>query len=162
MYRLPLRFVALLCAHAAGLAPGGSGPKNVAAAMARQIAGGRMIRFDRAWRTGAVLVAAVSLAACRDVGLDGNIPLAEAENRQFRYNVYQMAEGPDHAGVVVRIGDRRWMRAGPPQSIPAALLTPIAEVDGRSIHALAWDRPPYTTLYARTEDGRWIPHAELP
>lgn len=105
---------------------------------------------------GVTLALALATSACRDMGLRGNVPLAEAETRAFRYSVY--AAGEPGVGEI-EVAGRTWIGQGVAQELPAQLLTPVPEV--AQVHALAWDRPPYDRLYLRQEDGNWLPLAPV-
>lgn len=106
----------------------------------------------------AVLALAVGLAGCRDSGLpDTNLPLQEAQHREFAFPAYQ----PLADNVPVVVEGRRWIRSAAVEEIPDRLLTPVATVDGTQLYAVRGMRAPYHRLYARVGPGRWAPFLRL-
>jgi hypothetical protein len=115
-------------------------------------------RINRRLALGVTCVLALATGACRDMGLRGNVPLAEAETRTFRYSVYAATE-PGAEAELVAVGGATWMAAGTAESLPDRLFTPVP--DAPQVHALTWDRPPYDRLYVRRDDGSWLPLARV-
>lgn len=106
-------------------------------------------------RLGLLAITCVAvLAGCKDNGLrDRNLPLAEAQNRQFRYAVYETtADAP-----VVTVGGRNWMRSHAFEDIAAHVLVPVGTAAETQLYARRSDQVPYSRLYAQEPDGRWAP-----
>jgi hypothetical protein len=108
-------------------------------------------------RRAMAVLAVVVLAGCKDLGLKGNIPLAEA---QFKPPVPLVANDypppvPGRTGPV--FNGTRWPDAGLPVQIPAQDLVEVGSAHGHPLYALRWDRPPYDRLYAKVARG-WQPH----
>ena len=98
------------------------------------------------------------LAACRDNGLaDRNLPLAEAQNREFGYAVYE----PNPDNTPVAMAGRHWLSAQRVESIPDRLLVPIGTADGTTLYARRGEQAPFATLYAPVSEGRWTPYLRL-
>ena len=114
-----------------------------------------MKRRDAAPRLWVLALACVAVfAGCRDNGLrDRNLPLAEAQNREFRYAVYESS--PDARPVAV--GGRHWMRSHAVEDIADNVLVPVGTTDGTQIYARRGDEAPYSRLYAEVSHGRWSP-----
>lgn len=103
-------------------------------------------------------LALVVLTGCRDVGLQGNVPLAEAEHKPLlplQAEVYPAPE-PGHAGVM--LDGTRWIDAGLPVEAPARDMREVGQGHGHPLYALRWDEPPFDHIYARMADGRWQRH----
>ncbi|MEJ2216658.1 MAG: hypothetical protein P8099_08580 [Gemmatimonadota bacterium] len=110
-------------------------------------------KYSRALAVLAVIV----LAGCKDVGLNGNIPLAQAQFKPLKpllANDYPPAT-PGHAGPVFE--GTHWPEAGMPVRIPAQDLVQVDSANDQVLYALRWDRPPYDRLYTRVAQG-WQPH----
>lgn len=115
-------------------------------------------------RSAWMVLAAVTLilGACRDSGLPGkNLPLTEAENRPFRYAVYDVAAPAVAAQSVIQADSARWMIAGGAQPIRPGLLAPVAAEGGAQIFAPTWERAPYDRLWVRVSDGMYKPLQRL-
>jgi len=119
--------------------------------MARQVGAGGTAAMAGAT---ALLLA---LTACRDSGLPGkNLPLEEARTKPFRYSVYDATADLPAAEV----DGRTWRAAGPAESIPASLLTPVEAGAGHEMFALTTDPPPRARLYMKTGD-LYTPYAAV-
>jgi hypothetical protein len=104
----------------------------------------------------------LALGACRDSGLpDRNLPISEAENRPFRYAVYDAAAPAVAAQSVIQADSARWMIAGGAEPIRAALMTPVAAEGGAQVFAPAWERAPYDRLWIQVGDGMYKPLQRL-
>jgi hypothetical protein len=100
----------------------------------------------------------VALTGCRDSGLpDRNLPLQEAEQRQWRYPLY--ASGVTSS--TIRHDGADWAIAGAPVVAPARMFAAVGGEGGRTVHALTNDSPPYDRLYLQTDTG-WRPYARIP
>jgi hypothetical protein len=103
------------------------------------------------------VLAIVVLAGCKDVGLKGNIPLAEAQFKPLKpllANDYPPPV-PGHTGPL--FDGTRWPDSGMPVRIPAQDLVEVGSAHGHPLYALRWDRPPYDRLYAKVAQG-WQSH----
>jgi hypothetical protein len=110
----------------------------------------------RAWLV--ALACVVALSACRDNGLrDRNLPLAEAQHREFRYAVYEPAQDAS----VVAVGGRHWMRSHAVEPIADHVLVPVTGADGAQLYARRGEQAPYSRLYAQVSRGHWAPYLRL-
>lgn len=103
------------------------------------------------------ILAVLVLAGCKDVGLKGNIPLAEAEFKPLKpllANDYPPPK-PGHTGPV--FAGTRWPEAGMPVQIPDQDLVRVDSTSDHALYALRWDQPPYDRLYTKVTQG-WQPH----
>lgn len=100
----------------------------------------------------------MALTGCRDVGLQGNIPLADAEHKPLlplQAEVFPAREA-GHAGVM--LDGTRWIDAGLPVEAPARDMREVGAGHGHPLYALRWDEPPFDHIYAHMADGRWQRH----
>lgn len=104
-------------------------------------------------------VTALTLVGCVDSGLpDRNLPLEEAEHREFRYEVYQPRTA---AESLLHHEDSDWAVAGGPEHIPASQLVSAGMAGVQEVFALATDAAPIDRLYLETVRG-WIPFVKVP
>jgi hypothetical protein len=104
------------------------------------------------------IVCTAGLSACRDVGLpDRNLPLAEAQNRESSYPVYE----PSASRPALAVGGRHWIRSPLAETVPAHMLVPIGTAGGTALYALRGAEAPYSRLYSPVSDGRWAPYLRL-
>ncbi|MGH7447964.1 MAG: hypothetical protein ACREK1_01725 [Longimicrobiales bacterium] len=104
------------------------------------------------------IACAVTLSACRDNGLpDRNLPLAEAQQREFRYPVYQ----PSQNNPALAMGGRHWIRSLPVETVPARMLVHVGTVEGTQLFARRGEEAPYTRLYSPLSRNRWSPYVRL-
>lgn len=102
----------------------------------------------------AITLAAVGLAACKDSGLPGrNTPIAEAAAAEWRYPLYQ----PVDAAATFELDGQRWIPRHTTLVIPQHMLRPVAATGRGQVHALVWDRQPYTRLFLAAPGGEWTP-----
>jgi len=120
------------------------------------------MRWREARRVTAILIAAAMATSCRDLGLKGNIPLPEAENRQFRYATYDPSDEATHGPRLLPFEARTWITSADVEPIPDRLLREVGEALGTTLYAPVWAKTPYAVLYARAEPGRWHPVVPVP
>jgi hypothetical protein len=100
----------------------------------------------------------VVLSGCRDVGLpDRNLPLEEAQQREYGYQVYEASA----SRPAVAMGGRHWIQSTPAETVPARLLVPVGTSGGTTLYALRGEEAPYSRLYSPAADGRWAPYLRL-
>jgi hypothetical protein len=118
-----------------------------------------MRRKGAAHRVWFVAVAfTVVLSGCRDVGLlDRNLPLAEAQQREFGYQVYESSSSRS----AVAMGGRHWIQSTAAETVPARLLVPVGTAGGTTLYAMRGEQAPYSRLYSPAADGRWAPYLRL-
>lgn len=117
-----------------------------------------MKRSGMASRMWLVVLCAAAGAACADVGLpDRNLPLEEAQQREFRYQVYQ----PIANTSVVAMGGRHWIRSAAVVDIPARLLEQVGNADGTVLYGLRGQEAPYSGLWSPVSQDRWAPYLRL-
>lgn len=110
----------------------------------------------------ALLFLAGSLAACRDVGLEGNIPLEQAVQKENRYPLYEpAATGAPITSPVAHDG-RNWLGGSATIPVPGRLMQPVATVGGVELFTPVWSSPPHARYYARAEQDRWHVLAPVP
>jgi hypothetical protein len=126
------------------------------------MSGGQRMQWMEAGRATAILVATIAMASCRDLGLQGNIPLAEAENRQFRYSTYELSDDAARGARMLPFEARNWIASAAVEVIPDRLLREVGEAAGTTLYAPVWAETPYVRLYARAEPGRWHPILPVP
>jgi hypothetical protein len=104
------------------------------------------------------LVSAAAVSACRDNGLpDRNLPLDQAQQRQFGYTVYQ----PSTDTPALAMGGRHWIRSLPVETIPAHVLVPVGSADGTQLYARRGEEAPYSRLWEQVAPDRWAPYLRL-
>jgi hypothetical protein len=94
-----------------------------------------------------------------------NIPLEQARQAGWHYEVYEPAPAPaaqpDH---VVRADGRAWFAYDAPHRFfgagygveyPTDALRPVGTFDGVQLYSFAWDSPPFGRLFARLGENRW-------
>ena len=110
----------------------------------------------RAWVV--MITCAAGLSACRDNGLaDRNLPLQEAQNREYGYQVYQPAP-PVQA---LAMGGRHWIASNTVETIPAHVLVPVGTAGGTQLFARRGEQAPYGHLWAQVSQDRWTPYLRL-
>lgn len=124
-------------------------------------------------RTSIIAVCALGLAlvACRDLGLEDNVPLEEAMQQpplDLVAAVHAPADGPEP----LIIDGRLWRPSGVPITTGTGELRPVGSAGGTTVYARSWDRPPYDEVFARIDpagpdagtaddDGPWQPFAPV-
>ena len=121
------------------------------------MSGGQRMQWREAGRVTSILVATMAFSGCRDLGLEGNIPLPEAQNRQFRYSTYESSDEATHGARMLPFESRMWIASADIEPIPDRLLREVGEAAGTTLYAPVWTETPYALLYARAEPGRWHP-----
>ena len=110
-----------------------------------------------AMRVAVTVLAIGALTACRDVGLEGNLPRAEAENRQLRYAVYEASGMGGSDATVLTFEDRHWMAGAESIPVPDRLMQSVGSAGGVELFAPVWSAAPHARLYSRGEAGTWHP-----
>lgn len=115
----------------------------------------------RSGRSGAwllVIACAAGLSACRDNGLaDRNLPLDQAQNREYGYPVYETSEDTP----TLAMGGHHWVRSQAEETIAAHVLVPVGTTDGTQLFARRGEEAPYSRLYAQISEDRWAPYLRL-
>jgi hypothetical protein len=106
------------------------------------------------------LAGALALAGCRDMGLEGNVPLAEAEQMPPSELVAAVhpARGAAEGHELILEG-ALWVPSGGPGALSSDALRPVGAAQGRTVYARTWDRPPYDELFTRVEGAAGEPGA---
>ncbi len=113
-----------------------------------------MVRFGRFTLAAA---AALTLAGCKDVGLQGNVPLADAVDRAPKPLVQQTT--PLHpapaagAPQAFRLDSATWVASDTELKVGDGDVHEVATVDGTAVYALRWDDSPYDRLLAKRPQG---------
>jgi hypothetical protein len=89
---------------------------------------------------------ALSLGACRDLGLPGNIPAEELQPPELVSEVHRPVEGGDFQLVM---DGRLWVPTGAPRTLTAAELRAVGSAAGQTVYARPWDERPYGALFTR-------------
>ncbi len=114
------------------------------------------------------LLGALVLPGCRDMGLEDNLPLADAESRPPSALV-EAVMAPTSGGEYI-VDGRLWIPSGLPLTLRAEELRPVGSAGGRTVFARSWDEAPYDALFtrldgpgaeagavpARSEPERWV------
>jgi hypothetical protein len=116
-------------------------------------------------RTSTIILAGVlTLAGCRDMGLDYNLPLEEAMERPPLALVSAVMAPSDVADRHFIAEGRLWVPSGLPQTLAARDLQPVGASNGATVYARSWDTRPYgelfTALPAGTSEAAAMPSAE--
>jgi hypothetical protein len=105
-----------------------------------------------------VMACAAALSACRDNGLpDRNLPLEDAQNREYGYSVYQ----PVTDTPALAMGGRHWVASQAVETIPAHILVPVGTAEGTQLFARRGEEAPYSRLWAQLAQDRWTPYLRL-
>jgi hypothetical protein len=111
---------------------------------------------NRTGRLVLAVLAAGTLTACRDVGLEFNEPREEAENLAFRYAVYEAA-GNGQGVTLMSFEQRNWMASGAVERIPESALRAVGMASGTAVFAPTWETAPFDRLYVRSGPDEWHP-----
>lgn len=99
-----------------------------------------------------VLTLTLTAAACRDMGLDGNIPLDQAEHMPPKPLVQQVMERGEDPGPRLIVDGRIWAPSGQPQQMDADQLRAVGSGDGHTVYARTWDTPPFDAVFVQVQD----------
>lgn len=88
-------------------------------------------------------------AGCKDMGLDGNLPLEEARARQNSALMRAISTPTESGATRLIVDGRLWVPAGRPLTVQAEDLRSIGAADGQTVYARGWDRSPYDALFIR-------------
>lgn len=95
------------------------------------------------------MLAALALTGCKDLGLEDNVPLEQAENRPPS-DLVAAVMAPTRSGAADLVVDGRlWVPSGLPLTLRAGELRPVGTAGGRAVYARSWDEPPYDALFTR-------------
>jgi hypothetical protein len=110
---------------------------------------------SRTTRLMIVAACALALAACKDNGLkDRNLPLAEAQYREFRYPSYQAM--PDN--LPIGLAGQHWLSSSAVMRITPSLLVPVGDNgSGTTLYALKGATAPFDRIYAPAGGNSWHP-----
>lgn len=97
----------------------------------------------------ALAIAAGATTACRDLGLEGNIPLEEARDREPSALVAAVMRPTEVVAQRIVVDGRLWVPSGQPITAGAEDLQPVGSADGTTVYARRWDRPPYDAVFIR-------------
>ena len=92
-------------------------------------------------------------AACRDMGLEGNIPLEEAMEKPPTPLVVAVTSAADAAGDRLVVDGRLWVPSGMPLTMEEADLRAVGSATGRTVYARRWDQSPYDALFIPRPTG---------
>lgn len=111
--------------------------------------------------TAIALAIVVALAGCKDMGLEGNIPLQEAEQMAPPDLVAAVHAPVREAPEPAILDGRVWVPWGLPRYMDAGDLRPVGSVHGVTLYTYSWDRAPYDALFSTTGLGEWQGHAPV-
>ena len=94
-----------------------------------------------------------STAGCVDMGLGGNVPLEEAEDRPPTELVAAVHRPTEAVSERIIVDGRLWVPSGMPLTAEASDLQAVGSADGRTVYARRWDRAPYDALLMQLPDG---------
>ncbi|HUG40203.1 MAG TPA: hypothetical protein VMM12_06955 [Longimicrobiales bacterium] len=95
----------------------------------------------------ALALVAGATAGCRDMGLDGNIPLEEARARETSELVAATMRPRAAPAQRLVVDGRLWVPFGLPLTLDASDLRAVGSADGQTVHARRWDQAPYDALF---------------
>lgn len=108
---------------------------------------------------------ALTLGACKDVGLQGNVPLAKAENAAPEPLVQQTDLSrpvlPPGTPTAIELDSTTWTLDGTAVDIADTELRSVGSAAGQSVYALRWDEPPYDVLMTRLPDGQYQKYRQV-
>lgn len=94
------------------------------------------------------LVAAAT-AGCMDMGLEGNIPLEEAQARETSELVAAVRRPTGAAPIRFIVDGRLWVPSGLPLTLAMSELRAVGSGDGQTVYARHWDQAPFDALFVR-------------
>lgn len=99
-------------------------------------------------RASTILLAALLLSGCSNMGLDaGPIPLEEARHAPPPELVAAVHAEPAEADETLVMGGRLWVPWGRPATYERTALRPVGSTHGVTVYAHAWDRSPLDALF---------------
>ncbi|MFW5947119.1 MAG: hypothetical protein ACOCUW_01390 [Gemmatimonadota bacterium] len=108
----------------------------------------------------AAIALVLALAGC-DTGLEGNVPLQEAEHGAPLPLVAEVHARPEAPAGEVIMDGRLWVPWGRPAEQDDGGLRSVGSSHGATVFARAWDRAPYDALFLRTDAGAWQGYAPV-
>lgn len=112
-------------------------------------------------RAPAILLAALLLTGCSNMGLDaGPIPLEEARQAPPPELVAAVHARPADADRTLVVDGRLWVPWGLPATYERAALRPVGSARGITVYAHSWDRSPFDALFAPADDA-WQGYAAV-
>ncbi len=119
----------------------------------------------RIWGICLASTATLSLGACKDVGLKGNVPLAQAEHAPPTPLVQQtdLAQHRLPAGtpVAIELDSTTWTVDGTAVALADGDVRSVGSAGGQAVYALRWDDPPFDMLLTRLPDGQYQKYTEV-
>lgn len=105
-----------------------------------------------------------TVAGCKDMGLPGNVPLEEAQDRPPSALVAAVLAPVEAVNARIVVDGRLWVPSGQPLTVQESDLRAVGSATGRTVHARRWDASPYDALFVREESagatsargGEWI------
>lgn len=88
-------------------------------------------------------------AGCKDLGLDGNIPLEEAQDRPPSALVAAVMAPVEPVSERLVVDGRLWIPSGMPLTLQESDLRAVGSATGRTVYARRWDESPYDALFVR-------------
>ncbi|MFP4623762.1 MAG: hypothetical protein ACLFRX_06235 [Gemmatimonadota bacterium] len=108
-----------------------------------------------------VLLGALALAACQDLGLEENVSLADAKQAPLPELLAAVMEPVAESPRII-VDGKLWVPDDRPRALREEELRTVGSADGRTVYAPTWDRPPYDRLFTRVEDPARDPLALNP
>lgn len=100
---------------------------------------------------GVLALTMAATTACRDMGLDGNVPLDQAENKAPRPLVEAVTQRGQDTGPRLVVDGRLWVPSGEPQDLDNDDLRAVGSGDGHTVYARPWDRPPFDAIFVQIQ-----------
>lgn len=94
-----------------------------------------------------------TMVGCKDMGLDGNIPLSEAESRPPAELVAMTMQPTAPTAAPLVVDGRLWVHSGLPFAMDPADVRAIGSAAGTTVYARTWDRSPYDALFVRQDSA---------
>lgn len=95
------------------------------------------------------LAGVLALVGCRDMGLEYNYPLEEAEQMPPSELVVAVHPSEVPAGHELVVAGQLWVPSGQPRALSEDELEPIGAASGQTVYARSWDQEPYGELFTR-------------
>lgn len=112
-------------------------------------------------RVSALVLAALLLTGCSDMGLDaGPIPLEEARQAPPHDLVAAVHARPADAGETLVVDGRLWVPWGLPTAYEREALRSVGSAHGTTVYAHSWDRSPFDALFVPAA-GTWQGYAAV-
>ena len=88
-------------------------------------------------------------AGCKDMGLEGNVPLEEAQDRPPSALVAAVLAPVEAVNARLIVDGRLWIPSGQPLTLQESDVRAVGSATGQTVYARRWDESPYDALFVR-------------